>query len=442
MLECAGAYSLSWLRAYPTPLSPQYTLSRGSTCAGRLPLVGIEPGDQEFFDVLLLDRADVCRMNFGGVYVKLGDDHADSGEATVTLSVLVHASGFHVQRLTILPQAAQPALSSALLDRLEAAMWRGHRLPWVYRCTTGETYKAALTIREAMDFVYFLEFDGRGQPPEDLAALGTLVTHRPASLARFEANLSRGSVTAYPVVYGTHIEAMVAPTTSPCLAQSTARALMRCDGAMIDMEGIVWGLGENRSAVVLSAPETERPASVHALSADRMQMLEYLTFQRGVLRAIQRSTHDAVLSRRRVTRADVARWQRLTTAATDPYALHDRVGPLLEEVRVQLRQTTALRDPGELASRVERNIGTFSSAISATIDRTALVISILFGIVATTSLSGVVVLLFRAFGQGGGLQAGLEFEDAYPGVVLLVNLGVGIVFAVLGVILFRRTDSR
>src|SRR5579862_9077251 len=88
-------YSISWLRAYSTPTSPEHILTNPLARIGMdygLPVLATYQGDANFYDVQTTRRNHVARVVLAGLAVQM--DPASEDWWPVRLHYLYHIAGF------------------------------------------------------------------------------------------------------------------------------------------------------------------------------------------------------------------------------------------------------------------------------------------------------------------------------------------------------------
>lgn len=377
-------------------------------------------------------------MVLGGLHVKpWGGGDGEPEPAHVHL--LFHQTGFFVVRLT-LASASFGAWRPSTFGQfrcLNDAVWKDTKLEWVMPVEDVPPLRCG--VRDVMD-VLFLTLCDTADPAERARRAVSAVGDPDARYGHVERLVStRCAISAYPVVFGTHYElgwrdAAVAEQQRP-----QACALARGDegGGMTAVKttttGKQWLLGENQS-VLLGAPDDLTPLAAH--DPLRMQLVEFMTLQRGAFRWVQRESQRVITEAATVEREDVAAWTRVVAALSDDYVLHDRVAAVLEPVQRHLCEERDLRDPAELERQVRANLATFGSALEQATVGASVVLSLLFGIVAAVALTEP---LHRAlavlFGVAGGADG---FTERYEVGSLLLDVAFVVVLAGVFAFVYRR----
>jgi hypothetical protein len=347
-------------------------------------------GDSGFFDVQTLRRHHVACARVEGLKVALdlGPNRPLFG-APVSVHLLLHMTGLIAYRLTIRSDQVAGPHPASLDDfhRFHESMWRTREATWTFPSDIG-SIRVVCGVRGLMDRLFFTAHErSQGRPYPDASTMDRWTADFQARYERLE-ELVRidGLTTAYPVSFGTHYElAGVDVKSGETLALMGSLAPTAPD-VVAEHSPCHWFLTENKS--VLVTPSGSRPANGDdAIDPGRTTLLEYLTLRRAALRSVQRATQQAITEGERVSRLQVAAWERLIASLSDEYVLHDDIGAVYEPLKRQLRESDALRDLSALESQVRTNVDSFGSQLDAATDRAGVFLGILFGVVAATSLA-------------------------------------------------------
>jgi hypothetical protein len=394
----AVAGSVSWLRAYPTPgsIPALHTAPDDgelhATDPRRLLVDGeLLDGDDNFWDVQALRRGHVSRV-LSRAAVECRDPGSEDWVPVETHLVL-HEAGLALIRLTFDPRRAEHDIEFPDLARYSDAVWGSAQITWRISLA-GESWQMDAGVRDLMDMVMLPMHECFCGRTPDLAAFRKLTTFD-ERYTWLEGRVAAGELLSpYPVTFGTAYE-LVWHSRDTETPSPESLAELACDvpkpladtafGRPADTGySYEWFIGENRSVLALVGPQ-ER-TQLGAFDALRIQTLEYLTLQRAALRTVQRGTQQVITEQGTTTRRKLQQWQRLVSAFTDDYVLHDRIGAILGPVRRYMRDDPQLRDPGELEEQVQENLSTFGNLLDAAGARVAIVLSGLFGVVAAITL--------------------------------------------------------
>jgi hypothetical protein len=183
-------------------------------------------------------------------------------------------------------------------------------------------------------------------------------------------------------------------------------------------DNVYWFIGNFQSVVVLGADAS--PSSLEAAS-DFSSFCEYLAWRRGVLTYIQRGTLRNLVEQRSVSRRQIADWVWQVTAATDTYVIAGWRWSLWDRALRASRDSIEVRDLDDLDGQVARNLDGFTSRFDAQSTRLSLLLGVVFGIVAATSLLPLIDFAFAwAIGQPSTQDLGLRQPALYSFVLLLV----------------------
>jgi hypothetical protein len=295
-------------------------------------------------------------------------------------------------------------------------------------------------VRHTMDSVMFpLHEQFCGRVP-DIVALQQLEHYEDRYRWLDERVVAGESYTAYPVTFGTSYEVLWRDSQTAHRARRQMAELAYgieqpgCDEYFLrpaeSGHDHDWIFGENRA--VLSIAEQKPRTSMDTYDAMRIQVLEYLTLQRAALRSVQRGTQLVITEQESVGRDRLQGWQRLVSALTDEYVLHDQVALILGPVRAHMTSNPRLRDPASLEAQVRQNLETFQALIDAASNRVAIVLSGLFGVVAALTLAPLAreieLAVFRTRGTAS------NYETVHP--VLSIAIDAVLLFVVALVCVF------
>jgi len=270
-------------------------------------------------------------------------------------------------------------------------------------------------------------FDERYAWLEGRVAAGELLSPYPVTLG-----------TAYELVWSNRDTNTPSPESLAELARDLPEPLDdRAFGRPADTGySYDWYIGENRSVLALVGSQERTQLGV--FDGLRIQTLEYLTLQRTALRTVQRGTQQVITEQGTTSRRRLQQWQRLISAFTDDYVLHDQIGAVLGPVRRYLRDDPQLRDPGALEVQVQENLGTFENLLDAAGARVAIVLSGLFGVVAAVTLvplaREIELAIFKTRGTVGTFDAQHLILSIGLDVLLLVLVGV------ISAVIIRRAN--
>lgn len=442
-------YTISWIRVYPSVLSPSRVLIEQATepsddsQTAWPPNVVWEEGDRAFFDVQALRRRHVACTRLNGLAVSLPLPAADASfHAPVSVHLLLHMTGLVAYRLTVRGDQATRAQPASVEDfhRFHACMWRDRKATWTYSLGR-EDVEVECDVRGFMDRLFFEAHElAQGRPAPAKAAIEGWTADADSRYRRFEELVEQdGLLSAYPVAFGTHYELQgVEPQFGEALALEQSLALTAPNvvpaGSTCD-----WYMTENKSVLVTRSDD--RPvAGADVIDPSRTRLLEYLTLRRAALRTVQRATQHAITEGERVDRPRIAQWERLIASLSDEYVLHDDIGAVYKPLKRHLRESDALRDLSELESQVRMNVDSFGAQLDAATDRAGLLLGALFGVVAATSLAPLAQHL-------ASLTFGLprtqdRFVQSHLAVAAALEVALIVVVVLIAYGLYRRVTRR
>lgn len=301
-------------------------------------------------------------------------------------------------------------------------------------------------VRHAMDTVMLPVHERLCGRAPDFVALEKLRSYEDR-YRWFEERVAAGeSLSAYPVTFGTAFELVwnrrEAMDSSLESAAELAYGMRRPDhdGQFLNPAESGcdhhWFIGENRSVLCLDSGLSV--SGLDTFDPLRVQLLEYLTLQRAALRAVQRGTQLVITERSTISRTQLQEWQRLVSSLTDEYVLHDQVAMVLGPVRRHMRDRSRLRDPVTLESQVRQNLATFQGLMDAAGSRVAIVLSVLFGVVAALTLAPLAreaeLSLFSTRGTA------TEYESIHPLLTILIDLILLLTVGGLSVFIVTRAN--
>ncbi|WP_192809481.1 hypothetical protein [Actinomadura rudentiformis] len=371
-------WTISWIRTYDlgdlADIAPRDLLIAGSDGTGEL----LDVDAQAFFDIQTLRLGHVARyrlppITFDGVLRLRAGERPVSGKVSVHL--LVHASGFMVIRPTLRSEwlSTEGRVTAEVLGQLERAMWiTGYPLRW--HVSGGHVIEGS--VRCVMNWVFFDLYERvHGVSNPEQVALWALEGIQGCD--RLHEMYAEGFISyPFPVSFGAQFE-IVNPQLSPLFGgmdteaewQRTIDCLMFPDRTDIRAVPITlgretldrWYLSENQALTLVPAGEPD--AEMDVIDPDRTQLLEALGLRRAVLRCVQRDTQRVLTERRTVTRYQLERWQHMVASTTDDYVLHDRIGQLIEPIRLHNSNEILIRDLGDLERQVRANLAWFQERL-------------------------------------------------------------------------------
>ncbi|MFP3967974.1 hypothetical protein SMC26_37140 [Actinomadura fulvescens] len=371
-------WTISWIRTYDlgdlADIAPRDLLVAGSDGSGEL----LDVDAQAFFDIQTLRLGHVARyrmrpLAFDGVLRLRGGDRPVSGKVSVHL--LVHASGFMVIRPTLRSGwlSAGGPVTAEVLGQLERAMWiTGYPLRW--HVPGGHVIEGS--VRCVMNWVFFDLYE-RAHGVSDPERVAAWALEGIQGCDRLHDMYAEGFISyPFPGSFGAQFE-IVNPALSPLVGgretegewQRIIDYLMYPDRTDIRAAPINlgretldrWYLSENQALTLVPAGEPDPEMDV--IDPDRTQLLEALGLRRAVLRCVQRDTQRVLTERLTVTRFQLERWQHMVASTTDDYVLHDRIGRLIEPIRLHNSDEILIRDLGDLERQVRANLAWFQERL-------------------------------------------------------------------------------
>ncbi len=418
------AGTVSWLRCYATALAPEDS----PACALRIEPLELDLG---FFDIQSLDERFFASWEIHGVRVAIedlgGDDRLTLETRPVRCFLLLHRSGFAAFRWTIEFDGLPTVRHVADLHR---PIWvSSPQQRWELEHTDGCTHELRGGAREAMNWVYFdIHERSMGRVPT-ADALRAWTSEWRVSFDRIRELRSIDEVaSAYAVTLGSHFE--LTDLRGGLSAARGALAQVVGDDGTEEVAGsaIPWRLGEYRQGIAVTARESLDPdLGVHV--PRHVQLMEFVTIQRGILRSVQRETQSVITGSRSVDRATARRWHRLLASITDDYVLHDQAAHLIESYKNHFERRTDLRTIRTLEEQVRRNLSSFESQFTVADVKTTVVLTALFGVVAALTLGPLARRL--AVEVSGSRAAPSRFDDLHPGWAIGID---GVLIALVAVI--------
>ena len=189
-----------------------------------------------------------------------------------------------------------------------------------------------------------------------------------------------------------------------------------------------WYISEFQSIFIGTSDVLPDGSDVHDLT--RAEMMEYITYRRVGLMAIQRETQQITAERSPIEGARVADWMWLLSAVTNDYVLGGWAATMFERFRQRYLSFEGVRNLFGLEAQVTSNIEAFQGRLDAESDRIGVVTGVLFGIVAATALVplGELLVMFL-FHLNRNSYA--NFPDVYP--LAFVGIVVGMLVLVGGI---------
>lgn len=414
-----------------------------------LDIRGVYPGDDEFYDVQVTRERQIARICVDGILMGPIDEAvnnpAQHWRAAVEAHLIFYEVGIVVIRLTISSNRCDDATPS--LDevrQMSNAIFGPVKYRWTIR-GADDLISVDSDVRGMMDVLFFELHENSSRRQSSLARHVEIVNQGwEARYKHLEDLVKNGEIlSAYPVVFGSHIEL----DPSQAGDQTTLAghlASEHFDEKHTSLDGMppidlnrseAWYMRENTSIVFFDESH-EWNQTLGTFTPVHTQLMEYLTLQRGGLRAVQRATQLTITENHPVTRRKVADWSRVVAAVTDDYVLHDQIARTLEPVQRHFRDERELRDPAELQVQVESNIASFQSALDARTDRAGVVLSLLFGIVAATALVPLAnQLIIAAFGLRTPVDS---FQDVYRWTAIVIDLALVVIVGIISYLVYLR----
>lgn len=335
-----------------------------------------------FYDLQPLRRGHVARtrlrpIEFDGTLLLPDRDREVRG--TVAVHIVAHACGFAVIRPTLRFEwyRGDGGLGYAELHQLERAVWRfDYPMRWyVPGCPGGMPGG----VRTLMNWAFLDLYERARGEVADPRRIAEWAAEGIQGCGRLHEMRALGRISyPFPVSFGTQFE-LVDPAFdgSGRAARRTALALLRAESDDLtaepvniedDSDLICWYLEENQALTVTGEGRVD--AELDAVDTDRTQLLEFLALRRATLRCVQRDTQRVLTERLEVTRAQIEHWQHIVASTTDDYVLHDRIGRLIEPLRLHYAQEARMRDIRHLKEQVRANLAWFQERIDTAADWT------------------------------------------------------------------------
>lgn len=394
-----------------------------------------------FFSSHVGIRGHVARIVLDDVRLSMAGEEGDDQpfQARGSLHVLLWSVGFMVMRLTFTDAGMRrPAKEfrtwfkqmHGLEHELSPGTASYHGSTWSATMGTA-SIEIAGSVRRFFDGVGAAMHEVlHGRRPET-RAVAAWAADSDAAREHAESLVSSGELRyPNPVTFGTHSE----------LIWSSADALPRDPGSWIpqlfgsgaegpliatnvdeSLPGRWWFLSEFQS--IIADVSSSAPQGPEVLDATRAEMVEYLTYRRAGLNAIQLESASLAAERRPVDGTRVADWMWLMSALTNDYVLAGWSGTMFARLRYRLTAFEGVRNLFGLEDQVKSNIAAFQGRLDAESSRIGVITGVLFGIVAATALVPLgELLVIYAFGLGRNAYA--NFPQDYPAAFVAVVIGM------------------
>lgn len=333
---------------------------------------------QAFFDIQALRLGHVARyrlppIGFDGVLRLRGGDRPVGGK--VAIHLLVHASGFMVIRPSLRSEwlVYEGGVTAEVLGQLERAMWiTGYPLRW--HVSPDQTVEGS--VRCLMNWVFFDLYE-RVHGDADPARVAAWADEGIQGADRLHEMYDEGLINyPFPVSFGAQFEIVNPGISRLFRGRETEREWQHIIDQLMypdrgDMRAVPvtlgretldrWYLSENQALTLVPAGTADDDMDV--IDPDRTQLLEALGLRRAVLRCVQRDTQRVLTERLTVTRHQLERWQHMVASTTDDYVLHDRIGQLIEPIRLHNSNEILIRDLGDLERQVRANLAWFQERL-------------------------------------------------------------------------------
>ena len=400
-------------RPWPTSRSGESTIS---WIAKKLPQLGFkETSLGDFFDVAAKDAGMFRRFadTSQGIRLLFQDEHGTAHKPLVSL--LLSESGYYVLSIGLerrVPTTLDPLdekaplsvffdLSALSQEQSEGSPQRG---AWRLEAPLGgpeESEADALvcpaSVRRAFDLLGFALHE---------ALLGREI-HSP--LERWSRTWTDSEAhsremyeacevaTPYIATWGYHAEVQY-PDNPEDLNRVpreiveqmlSARGISEEDVAMpVDTEGVRWLIGDFESIHL-----TRAQTSVESTSADSFNsrgLVEYLAYRRGVVTLVQRDMLRCSINLAEIRRQQVAGWDWSLATTMDDYVLAGWNVGLLRRVRASCTSHLGIWDLGHREEQARQHLDSFKEQFQAEQGRLSTALSLIFGIIAYTSLLPVI----------------------------------------------------
>lgn len=393
-----------------------------------------------FYDVQVSRRKHVARLKLPKVTLSLElKDEEHAFVAKGTLHILIWSVGFMIMRLTITDHGMQRPDDDFIgwfkaMHRLEHDLdvWPGCKADplWMTRIGNTDLY-ATGGVRRFLDVVGNAIHEilrGRTVQPDIFSAWASGPER---ALDHAEELVRRGELRyPYPVTFGSHSEMIWRSTHSlpPDLDKWISKLIgSGAEGELLaanvdeHLDHIWWYIAEFQSIFVRTSDEIHSEDQVHDIT--RAQMVEYITYRRAGLMAVQRETQQITAERLPVEGARVADWMWLMSALTNDYVLGGWSATMFERFRRKYRDFEGVRNLFSLESQVYSNIESFQGRLDAESDRIGVITGVLFGIVAATALVPLgellVIFLFHL-----SKNSYANFPNNYPLAFVAIVIGM------------------
>jgi hypothetical protein len=439
-------FSISFIQGRPVQL-----LRNTTETARVLQTAGFQECPLDYFyDVQVGRRKHVARLKLPDVRLTLPSaGHGKTLIATGTLHVLVWSVGFMVFRLTFTDRGMERP-DQGFRAWFKAMHGLEHDWPvdphskanaqWMTQMA-GAQLHATGGVRRFFDVAgYAMHEILRGRPLH-ADTLTAWACSSETALDHAEELVRRGELRyPYPVTFGSHSELIwVSSRTLPNdpdewisdLIGSGAEGELLAANVDEHLDRKWWYISEFQSILVNIADSL--PASDQVYDVSRAQMIEYITYRRAGLMAIQRETEQITAERLPVEGARVADWMWLMSALTNDYVLGGWCATMFERFRRRYLNFEGVRNLFSLESQVTSNIEAFQGRLDAGSDRIGVITGVLFGIVAATALVPIGEL-FVIFFFHLRKNTYANFPDDYP--VAFIGIVIGML-ALIGLICWR-----
>ena len=439
-------FSISFIQGRPIHL-----LGRTGDTVARLKTFGFEEASLDwFYDVQVSRRKHVARLRLPEVTLSLElKNERHPFIAKGTLHILVWSVGFMIMRLTLTDGGMQRPDHDfqswfKAMHRLEHDLdaWPECKADPLWMTQIGKTdLYATGGVRRFLDVVGNAIHEilrGRSIQPD---LLNTWAGGPEAALDHAEELVRRSELRyPHPVTFGSHSEMIWRSANT--LPSDPDRWICKLIGSGIEgellaanvdehLEHIWWYIAEFQSILVRVSDEIHSEDRVHDIT--RAQMVEYITYRRAGLMAIQRETQQITAERLPVEGARVADWMWLMSALTNDYVLGGWSATMFERFRRKYSDFEGVRNLFGLESQVYSNIEAFQGRLDAESDRIGVITGVLFGIVAATALVPLgellVIFLFHL-----GKNSYANFPNDYPLVFFAIVVGM---LGLIGLVCWR-----
>lgn len=419
-------FSISYVQGRPIHL-----VGRTTDTATMLTRFGFEEVPLDwFYDVQVSRRKHVARLKLPKVTLSLElKDKQHSFIASGTLHILIWSVGFMIMRLTLTDNGMQRPDDDfegwfKAMHRLEHDLdiWANCKAAPLWMTRIGNTDLCATGgVRRFLDVVGNAIHEilrGRSIQPDIFSAWASAPE---TALDRAEELVRRGELRyPYPVTFGSHSEMIWSSARS--LPSNPEKWINKLIGSGVEgellaadvdehLDHIWWYIAEFQSILVRVSAQMNSEDQVHDVT--RAQMVEYITYRRAGLMAIQRETQQITAERLPVEGARVADWMWLMSALTNDYVLGGWSATMFERFKRKYRDFEGVRNLFGLESQVSSNIESFQGRLDAESSRMGVITGVLFGIVAATALVPLgELLVIWIFHLGKNSYA--NFPNNYP----------------------------